>query len=190
MLPRENELGISPSIMDELICIESAQKADCWRLFERLGYKMIVFNNGHIYDVARLRNGHINRADIKQGYYMRVPYVGTAHRIVAYTYGIIYVYEYDHLHDIDHKNGDRYDNRPSNLRVITHSANIICRDRRGGKNLAVEGYIVENGVEEIIWKCESIKKAAYVTGLKESNICSCCKGRLRHTGGLRWRYSV
>lgn len=194
MFLEENELGISPSIMDELITLESSEgadgwRADGWRLFQRLGYKLIVFNNGHIYDTSDLRLNKIRRCDVKQGYYMRVPYVGTAHRIVAFAYHIIDVYEYDHLHDVAHINGDRYDNRIENLQYITHAENIKKRDEMGGRCKAVEAYTVTNGVEEIVYQFDSIKKAARVTKLKESNICNCCKGKILTTGGLRWRYA-
>ena len=43
---------------------------------------------------------------------------------------------------------------------------------------------------ELNKKYDSIKDAAKSLGLRRSNICNCCKGRLKKTGGYHFRYFI
>ena len=90
---------------------------------------------------------------------------------------------------IDHINTDRSDNRVENLRWVTHKENInnpLTIDKKSKKLNKPIIQFSRNG--EFIRKWDSALDAQRELGIKQSNICSCCKGKLKTTGGYMWRY--
>lgn len=110
---------------------------------------------------------------------------------------------------VDHISGIRDDARVENLRYCTHKENMsfeLCRkhmsesqkeaqnrpevnEKRIGKNNPMARAVIQltlNG--EFIKRFDTARDAERDTGFNNSHIAKCCKGKLKTTGGFKWRY--
>lgn len=117
----------------------------------------------------------------------------SAHRLIAMTWC-------DGFFDgacVDHKNGDRTDNRPENLEWVTNSENLK-RSFQNGRVSPTLGKFSDSHPtskpvistcqktgEEITWQSAM---DAVRAGFDSSSISRCCSGRYRHHKGHLWRY--
>lgn len=107
------------------------------------------------------------------------------HRLVAQTF----LPNPDNKPHIDHINTITTDNRVINLRWVTQKENInnpLTIDKKS-KNLS-KPIIQFSKDGKFIKKWDSALDAQRELGIKQSNICSCCKGKNKTTGGYIWRY--
>ena len=96
-----------------------------------------------------------------------------------------------------------YENRPaSELIFATRSMHSKIhreiREKGGKKTGAVNGKksaikcsipILQFSIDgTFIKEWPSVCEAGRQLGISQGNICSCCKGRLKHAGGFAWRY--
>lgn len=119
-----------------------------------------------------------------------------AARWVAITYPELVENEYFDGAQIDHKDTDRLNNYPSNLRWVTpkgNSNNPITKEHMSEaminnpyKSKKVYQYS-KDGI--IIAVYPSIQEAYRRTGIKQSNISNCCNGKLNQTGGYVWKFA-
>lgn len=142
----------------------------------------------------RVRNGHycmtkerILRPAINQNGYLHLSVDGKdcrVHRIVAATF----IDNSNNYRDVNHKNGDKTDNRVSNLEWVSHSQNElhkIYKLKTSGKLIKPMRQVlcVETGKVY-----ESISAACRDLGIKTTHISEVCQGKISQTCGYHWRY--
>ena len=87
--------------------------------------------------------------------------------------------------EINHISEDKTDNRVDNLSWVTPKQNINhgTHNERVAKALSKKVKCIETGVVY-----ESTMDVERKLGLTHSNICKCCKGKLKTCGGYHWEY--
>lgn len=101
-------------------------------------------------------------------------------------------------YQINHKDGDKTNNNVSNLEWCTQSDNI-----RHSYAIGIREYnkkrLIETNRKAVIQKTlngvpikewYSMSEAARALNLDVSNICNCCKGLIKSTGGFKWEKLV
>lgn len=93
---------------------------------------------------------------------------------------------------VNHKDGNRLNNRASNLEWVTYSYNNKDTYVRGSNNgsryskkidmLDLEGNLLRT--------FNSQREASKVTGIQVANISAVCRGVRNRAGGYMWRFSV
>lgn len=86
--------------------------------------------------------------------------------------------------EVNHKNGDKADNRAENLEWSTHSWNMEHAFEMGLHAHPRRRCVCGDGRE-----FSSIAEAARETGADRTKITACCRGRIKSTCGLTWRYA-
>ena len=86
----------------------------------------------------------------------------------------------DNLPEVNHKDKIRTNNRVDNLEWCTTQYNVEY-----SKAKAVIGI---NKVSGLILEFPSANEAKRQTGINQSNIIQCCKGRRNSAGGFYWHY--
>lgn len=121
------------------------------------------------------------------------------HRIVAETF----IPNPEFKPCIDHINTVRTDNRVENLRWVTQREN--CNNPLSRKNMSENApklmldkfgaehnrsiQIVQLSLDrKFIKKWDAAMEVQRELGIKQGNISSCCRGRLKQTGGFRWMF--
>ena len=113
------------------------------------------------------------------------------HRIIAE----LFVPNPENKKDVNHKNGVKIDNRPENLEWVTRSENLIhaykngkCTQHKMGDNDPRRKKIIQMDVNGIVIR-EFIgqHEASRQTGIRQSYISACCRGKLKLAGGFKWK---
>ncbi|AKU43400.1 HNH endonuclease [Bacillus phage Silence] len=105
------------------------------------------------------------------------------HRLVAYAF----IGEVKKGYEVNHKNGDKTNNRLENLEIITSSENTLhsCYVL-GGLVKAV--YMLDKNDFSILKEYPSMAKASKENGIDNGAINKVCRGSRNFAGGYSWCY--
>lgn len=168
---------------------------EIWRNVADYDGEYQVSNTGK---VKSLKSGCILRHSIINGYHRVSLYKNSkrkcymVHRLVA---GAFLDNSDDKKTQINHIDGNKSNNNVINLEWCTQTENLIHSFRIGLRKHNKERLIETNRKpvlqldfnENIIKEWYSMSDASRALGLSVSNICNCCKGQIKSTGGYKWR---
>ena len=87
---------------------------------------------------------------------------------------------------IHHIDGDKRNNEISNLLLTTRNEHAKIHKAELDRSIPVAQYSIDGELIKI-WK--SAKTACQELGLNQGNVCKCCKGILKRSGGYVWKYA-
>lgn len=158
-----------------------------WR--DVLGFEELyqVSNHGNVRTIKK-GEAEMSQQENRNGYmtvHLRnkgVERRAMVHRLVAEAF----IPNPDELRDVNHKNGNKSDNRVENLEWASHSDNMTHSFRELGKNVR---HIVQIGLDgTLIERWNSIVEASEATGICRTDIQKCCKGERTMAGAFSWKY--
>lgn len=128
-----------------------------------------------------MKDGYVLAALYKNGEKFLIP----VHRIVCLAF---HGKPPTNLHQVNHKNGNRKDNTPSNLEWVTASENqkhaYSVLKRKPSHTLSVVSINPKNG--NVVKRYQMLKDVE-IDGFTPSNVSTVVHGRMKTSGGLIWR---
>ena len=103
------------------------------------------------------------------------------HRLVAEAF----IPNPTNLSEVNHKDENKLNNHVSNLEWCTRAYNNNYGTRKERVKVAQRKPILCVETGEVY---HSLQYAEEMTGINQSNICKCCKGKVKTAGGYHWRY--
>lgn len=157
-----------------------------WKQFRDSNYR--VSDQGQI----KNKDGRVMKARVNCGYMQINLHLekGTkgknfmVHRLVAQ----IFIPNPEEKPYVNHKDGNRVNNKADNLEWVTHSENIRhkfdCLNSKTNARPVLQLDLKEN----VIAQYTGLTEASKETGASISNIYKCCNGRQKTSGSFKWTY--
>lgn len=123
-----------------------------------------------------------------------------AARWIALTYPELIENKYFEGAEIDHKDTERLNNQPSNLRWVTRKGNLNNPLTRKHSSEIHTGFLINHPNiskrvfqytldGEYVKDYPSVSEGERQTGIKKENISRCCLGIRKTAGGYIWKYA-
>nr|QBK85481.1 MAG: HNH endonuclease [Marseillevirus LCMAC101] len=142
--------------------------------------------NGKIYSMFTkkyLKKASLGKYDGVQLYKEGKGKTLTVHRLVASAY----LPNPNDLPEVNHKDGNKRNNRVDNLEWRTRKGNASHARETGIMKFHKKAVYQMDDDGNIITKFDSIKEASLQTGISNRSIGSVCKGQWHKAGGFRWK---
>ena len=136
--------------------------------------KSLWYGNEKILKPGKTRSGYLHVDLFKDGQKK----TSLIHRLVADAF----IPNPNNLETVNHKDEVKTNNVASNLEWMSQKDNNIYSKAR-----KVQMFDKKTG--ELLATFPYINEAERVTGINQSHISSCCRGKLKSAGGYVWRYS-
>ena len=152
----------------------------------------VIYKNGEIFSLLSRR--YITPVTKKTGYQDVLltsrdgnHHTKLIHRLVAECFCT----KREGANEVNHKNGDKTDNRAANLEWVTRSENLKHAFETGLRtNDVTPKSIIATNIEtgeQMLFK--SIYSASKFLNISQGNICQACKGLRPYAGGYYWEYT-
>lgn len=158
---------------------------------------------GYIYSRNYAKTGRIKKLAFskKRNGYLGVTLGSGNYKLVHRLIAEAFVPNRDNKPQVNHKNGDKEDNRVENLEWanasenIRHSYDVLKRPASPHPTLGKLGkdnplskpvLQIKNGV--VVNEFCAIADAERITGINHSHISMCCSGKQKTAGGYAWNY--
>lgn len=113
------------------------------------------------------------------------------HRLVAMTF----IPNPDNLPQVNHKDGNKTNNKVINLEWVTdgenllHAYRVLGRKSKRGKEHHHSRGVLQIKDGEVIASFDTLNDASRATGINHSGISLCCSGKIKQFKGFVWRYN-
>ena len=154
---------------------------DIWADIQGFEGKYKISNKGDVYS---FKTKKLLKPILSNGY-LKVMFgrkMYRIHRLVAKAF----ISNPNNYSCINHKNGNKQDNRVENLEWCDHSMNLVhaYQNRLNKSERPVERLFNGKVVEHYRSAAEAERK-----GFQRRLIAKCCNGKRKHHGGYEWKYA-
>lgn len=179
------------------------QKKEVWKTIEDAGGQYEISNYGR---VRSKNSGRIKATTANQfGHYKVLLWHGNKSRM-KYVHRLVYeafIGDIPKGYDVHHIDGNRHNNMANNLKAISHSEHIskhmkgrkhTLGHKRSKKAIESQSAKVQKAVNQYsldgkyITTFPSMRAAEKATGIDNSSISRCCNGKLKQSGGFKWKF--
>ena len=146
--------------------------------------KSLKYGNEKILKPLKNTHGYLHVSLCKDGQRKTI----AVHRLVAEAF----IQNPNNLETINHKDEVKTNNAASNLEWMSQRDNINygTRNKRMAETRSKSVLMFDKSTGELLATFPSLMEAGRATGINQGNICSCCNGKYKSSGGYIWRYAI
>ena len=162
-----------------------------------------VTDTGYVYSRNYAKTGRIKKLAVSKKYngYLGVTLEAHVYKSVHRLVAEAFIPNPDNLPQVNHKNGNKEDNRVENLEWSTckdnirHSYDVLHRPvsphptlGKFGKDNPLSKPVLQIKDGVVVNKFDGLTDAERKTGISHSHISQCCTGKEKSAGGFQWKY--